>query len=143
MAPNNALDQLTKAVEILQKIVTDTNPDSVMNTYQSIHDFLGSPELKTALIAEKVLVCSQKIHEGYIIPVAPSDFKLWPESSTITKTAYFEKPQHLIIHFKTGSVYQYLNFPPDQWELLKSCISIGKFFNASVNKKYESMQIIF
>lgn len=127
-------DQLKQAVQIMQKMITDTNPESVADTYNSISVFLGSKELAAALTAG---------NDGNVIDTGqPQDSKAWPESTMIIMAVYFPVEKVLQIKFKNETVYQYHGVPEVDWLQMKATASVGKFFGTCIKNVYHCEQIL-
>lgn len=131
MSIQKVREQLKLAVSILQKMVTDTNPEEVQKTYDSIDSFISSPDLLAALDESKENVPGDS---GIVI--------LWPDSSTIERTVYYPDTLILAVHFKNKTVYQYFPVPLAQYEELRKTDSIGRFYATRIKKEYNYKQIL-
>jgi len=65
------------------------------------------------------------------------------ESSNIEKIGYLHKIKVVIIQFKGGAQYKYLNFTKKDWAKLCCCESVGKFFAKNIKDKFECHKIPF
>ena len=62
------------------------------------------------------------------------------ESSRIARHGYCAETNRLALQFKgkggaPGPVYYYADFPPEEYEAMKCCDSLGKFFGSRINVK--------
>lgn len=89
------------------------------------------------LLYEDIVMIARK---GLATGNAETDFEYWPDSSTIAWAEYHPKRQALYIMFRTRKLYQYDLFPSDEWQKMKRCESVGKFFNTTV-KQYQSREV--
>lgn len=78
-------------------------------------------------------IISEKI-EGKLINV---DIK----SSNIKHALYDTESKTLTITFNTGSIYEYYEFPWENFTKFRMCESQGKFFNTNINGKYTHKKI--
>ena len=63
------------------------------------------------------------------------------ESTNIADIGYDPTTQTLEIGFLNGTVYQYLNVPPNIFSQLMSASSHGTFLNKQIKPKYQYKQI--
>lgn len=57
------------------------------------------------------------------------------ESSNVSTIAY--DAGNLLVRFKSGIQYKYLNVPPEKFEALKAAESKGKFLNAEIKPAFD------
>ena len=64
--------------------------------------------------------------------------KDWSQVSGQVKVAYYNKDrQSMIVEFKSGGIYAYLNVPIEVWNKSLNASSIGKFLNTDVKPYYK------
>lgn len=59
------------------------------------------------------------------------------QSSQIKRIAHDAENQTAIVHFNSGAIYEYKNFPPEKFELFKASESAGKFLGSEVKGKHD------
>lgn len=72
------------------------------------------------------------------------------KSSNLYRAGYDSAMQQLVVEFKNGTAYRYLNFPQNLWDefakTIKSNGSAGKFFNQHIKglpcEKTEPIEIV-
>ena len=62
-------------------------------------------------------------------------------SSNIRSVGYDPGLATLEVEFNSGSVYEYLNVPKDEYEGLMSASSKGRYFNINIKGAYEDVRI--
>jgi len=62
------------------------------------------------------------------------------ESSTIAKVEYDNLLNRMLVTFKSGSTYQYVEVPHKVFDELVSAESAGKYFAANIKGKYEFLK---
>lgn len=67
--------------------------------------------------------------------------KYWPESTSISCTKLLPNEQILEVTYRSGNVYQFLNFPLILWNDLIVAKSIGQFINKNVKGSFEYVEI--
>ena len=63
------------------------------------------------------------------------------DSSSIAAVGYAEILRVLEVEFRNGGVYQYLNVPPDEYELLMSAPSKGRHVNQSIKPRFSFQRL--
>lgn len=61
-------------------------------------------------------------------------------SSMIRSIGYDAESSTLEIEFNSGAVWQYFEFPPEQYEAFRAG-SLGKFFHANIKGRYPEMPV--
>ena len=64
-----------------------------------------------------------------------------PCSSNVESMDYDARKEELIVHFRSGSSYLYLDFPEVKWEEIKAAHSTGKYISENVRGKYETTRL--
>lgn len=105
-------------------------PDSKISDRQVLNLLLG-------ILDDQELV--KKMRE--IIPLNLLEEKLWTESPNVERTTYKVATQTLEIEFKNKNVYQYFDVPPEVWERLTECPSIGSFLAREVKGHYRYSRV--
>lgn len=62
-------------------------------------------------------------------------------SSNIRSVGYDLASSTLEIEFNSGSVYQYLNVPADEYEGLMNASSKGRYFNSNIKGTYRDVRV--
>ncbi|WP_332876292.1 KTSC domain-containing protein [Massilia sp. S19_KUP03_FR1] len=62
-------------------------------------------------------------------------------SSNIASIGYDLQNSTLEIEFKSGAVWQYMNFPEFFWSEFDSCESHGKYFHANIKNQYPESRV--
>ncbi|PWS29135.1 KTSC domain-containing protein [Pedobacter yonginense] len=62
-------------------------------------------------------------------------------SSVISHFSYDATSKSLTITFVTGMVYQYKNVPLKTFEMLKSSVSKGRYFNHFIKKNFKFKKV--
>ncbi len=62
-------------------------------------------------------------------------------SSLLTSVGYDKKKKILEVEFTSGTVYQYIDVPVEEYEALISADSLGQYFNWNIRKGYSYIQI--
>jgi len=62
------------------------------------------------------------------------------ESSNIVGIGYGKREKELLVGFKSGSTYSYLNVPEEVYENLMKAESKGKFLASEIIKKYKAVK---
>jgi hypothetical protein len=62
-------------------------------------------------------------------------------SSTISEIGYDAQRSVMIVKFKTGAVYEYLEVPQSIYDFVINADSVGKALNAEVKGVYEYQQL--
>lgn len=63
------------------------------------------------------------------------------ESSLIASGNYSPSTQVLMITFKSGPTWQYLNVPESTYKAMREAPSIGKYFSANIKKQFPGSQV--
>lgn len=63
------------------------------------------------------------------------------ESTNLNEIGYDEDNCTLYIRFQDGGLYQYEEFPPDQWEAFRAAGSPGSFFHRSIKGRYNFVKM--
>ncbi len=58
------------------------------------------------------------------------------ESTALSKVAYDDHLRALLIEFRNGTVYQYIDVPDELYQALLSAESKSAFFNQSIRGRY-------
>ena len=62
-------------------------------------------------------------------------------SSIITELVYDLMMNNLVVRFKNGSAYEYVNVPYAEYEALKTSESVGKTFAQTIKGKYDFLRV--
>ena len=62
-------------------------------------------------------------------------------STNIRSVGYDPGSSTLEVEFNSGSIYQYLNVPKDEYEGLMSASSKGRYFNTNIKGEYQDVRI--
>jgi hypothetical protein len=62
-------------------------------------------------------------------------------SSNIRSIGYEASSLTLEVEFKSGSLYQYMGVPQNQYEALMNARSIGRHLNSNIKGRYRYVQI--
>ena len=63
------------------------------------------------------------------------------DSSVFEAVAYVESDRLLYLRFRSGDVYRYFDFPPDQYTEFLAADSKGKYFAARIRDRYAYEQV--
>jgi hypothetical protein len=63
------------------------------------------------------------------------------ESSNIRSFGFDSSESILEIEFKSGSIWQYFDFPENLYYEMKAASSCGKFFHANIKGQYSESQV--
>jgi hypothetical protein len=63
------------------------------------------------------------------------------ESSNIESVGYDKATKVLEVKFKSGSVYQYTNVPPEKHKALVEADSVGGYFSANIKEHYSYKRV--
>ena len=63
------------------------------------------------------------------------------QSSNISGIGYVDAEKTLVVHFKNGNKYFYLDVPREAYETLRKAESIGRFFHGNIRLKYKSVNM--
>lgn len=58
-------------------------------------------------------------------------------SSNLSKTTYDTETKTLVVEFKNGTQYEYLDVPHQIYTRFRMSESQGKFFSSDISKKYK------
>ena len=58
-------------------------------------------------------------------------------SSQITRVEYYEDAEILVVTFKKGTVYKYIDVPYGTLKELLGAESVGRYFNLHIAKKFQ------
>lgn len=76
-----------------------------------------------------------------LIPVNSSDIDAIAYELKNPRTIGYKAHDHLIIKFKSGGLYAYLDVPQSKFDSLSRAESKGKFFNTEIKNKYKDFKI--
>jgi len=62
-------------------------------------------------------------------------------SSNIRSVGYDPGSSTLEVEFNSGSIYQYLNVPKDEYERLMIASSKGRYFNTNIKGEYQDVKV--
>lgn len=62
-------------------------------------------------------------------------------SSNIRAIGYEASSQTLEVEFKSGSVYQYMGVPQNEYEALMNATSIGRHLNSNIKGQYRYVEV--
>lgn len=62
-------------------------------------------------------------------------------SSNIAAFAYDSLMSNLLVEFKNGSVYEYVNVPREVFETATSAESAGRYFQSSIKPHYDFLRL--
>jgi KTSC domain len=62
-------------------------------------------------------------------------------SSNIRSIGYEDSSLTLEVEFKSGSLYQYIGVPRNEYEALMNAASVGRYLNAKIKGRYRYVQI--
>jgi KTSC domain len=63
------------------------------------------------------------------------------ESSNLASIGYDASTGTLEIEFKSGSIWQYYDFPEHMWNEFEYAESHGKYFNANIKNQYRDGRV--
>jgi KTSC domain len=63
------------------------------------------------------------------------------ESSAIATVGYSKKLRALEIEFRNGSIYRYLEVPPDVYQALLTASSKARYYDENIRHKYRSQHV--
>ena len=63
-------------------------------------------------------------------------------SVVMSSVAYDSNSRTLEVAFRNGSVYEYLDVPPDHYDALLAAASKGQFFNARVRPAFRFNRVV-
>lgn len=63
------------------------------------------------------------------------------ESSVFEAAAYLNSDRLLYLKFRTGDIYRYFDFPPEQYNEFLAADSKGKYFAHRIRDKYPYEQV--
>lgn len=63
------------------------------------------------------------------------------ESSVLASALYFPRKQVLELEFRSGAVYRYLGFPPQQYGELLAADSKGSYFSHYVRDRFPCQRV--
>ncbi len=58
------------------------------------------------------------------------------DSSVFTSAAYIPEAQTLYLRFRSGDVYRYFDFPPEQFQEFLAADSNGRYFSSSIRDQF-------
>lgn len=62
-------------------------------------------------------------------------------SSNIAEIGYDEPRRVLEVLFKTGSIYQYFDVPPQEHQALMHASSLGQYLNANIKGRFRYARV--
>lgn len=62
-------------------------------------------------------------------------------SSNVDSIGYHPDTQTLRVRFNNGSVYEYMNVPPMEFEQLRTAPSVGSYLNRNVKGNYPYQKV--
>lgn len=65
---------------------------------------------------------------------------VFTNSTNILRVDYDNLTETMMVYFRNGSTYQYINVPYKIFEDFKVCESAGSFFTINVKNKFEFMK---
>lgn len=63
------------------------------------------------------------------------------QSSNIVRTEYDTESKEMIVEFKNGLKYKYVELPHEVYTRFRMSESQGKFFNTNISKKYKYSKV--
>ena len=83
------------------------------------------------------------LHLAIGFPSQTPDMIMHPvESSSLRRVGYSEAGRTMKIEFKTGSIWEYLQVPPSEFESLLKAGSAGRYFHAYIRNRFQSRKIL-